>query len=155
MNGSPPSDPPEPETNKTLNSELKQCNKRPPERTIHEKPMYENNRTDDEKSSSLQMAAKIDVNANHSTGVVTDKLSHSTDEHKREVALEGSSNSTDSAVEEAVEVTMATTSQSSKMDGLTVNLEEDEESFGNRIRYSLKHLPHSFVLFVFLGGGRG
>lgn len=147
MNGSSPSDSPHPETNEILHSESKQpIVLETSESTVNDKPMHEN-RTDDEKSESLQIETKKDPDANHSTSLETEESLHSSGEQKTEVDLESSPNDPCSPVEETVEVTTATTAQSfavSSMDGLLITIDEDEGSFEDQTRYSLGVFQFTF-----------
>ena len=156
MNGSSPSDSPHPETNEISYSESKQpIALEASERTVDDKPMPEN-RTDDEKTESLQIEAKMDPNANHSTSLETEESLHSSEEQKTEVDLESSSNAPGSPVEETVQVTTATTAQSSaasSMDGLLITIDEDEESFEDQTRYSLGVFQFTFSVGNFYRWG--
>ena len=153
MNGSSPSDSPHPETNEISRSESKQpIALKTSESTVNEKPILEN-RTDDEKTESLQLETKIDPKANHSTSLETEESLHNSGEQKTEVDSESSPNDPGSLVEETVEVTTATTAQSSaasSMDGLLITIDEDEESFEDQTRYSLGVFQFTFSVGNFL-----
>ena len=142
MNGSSPSDEPHTETNDISHSESKQpIALEASESTVDEKPVHEN-LTDDDKTETLEMKVKIDSNTNHSTGLETEESLLSSEEQKTEVDLESSPNvnAPVSPVAETVQDTTATTAQSSaatSMDGLLINIDEDEVSFEDQTRYSL------------------
>lgn len=144
MNGSSPTNPPEPSTNGTLYQETKQHSINnmeliPSDITAIEKPMYEN-RTDDEKTGSLQMAAKMNPYSNPLTSVGKEQLLRDSEEKLTKLSLQNTSDDSRFPVEETVEVTTATTAQSaaaSRMDGLFLKLEEDEGSFASQTRYSI------------------
>ena len=129
MNGSSPSDP-QPTINGDLPSESKQLidlESRPriDDSTSGKETMNEN-RTDDEKTSSLQMPAKDDA---YTTNRLRETSWYNSEEETTKPSL----------VEETVLVATAPTAQSSatsRMDGLFLNLEEDEGLLGNQARYS-------------------
>lgn len=137
MNGTSISSPTHPTRNGIFNPETeKQIELQPSGKTGNNNSMFEN-RTDDEKTGSLQMAAKIDPHSNHSTSIEKDKLLLVSGEKTTNIDLKGSSNTSRAQVEETVHVTMATTAQSSaasRMDSLLLNLEENEGSFGDQTR---------------------
>ena len=137
MIGSSPS---QPATNGTFHQETENHIKPPPKRRFGvKKAMYEN-RTDDEKSGSLQLELKVDPYSEPPATTEKDKL------------LLSSMNGSCGAVDEAVQVSTAPTGQSSaassKMDGLLLNLEEDGASFGNHTRYSYGHLFEPSVVII-------
>ena len=147
MNGSSPSDSPHPKMNEISHSESKQpIALETSESTVNEKLILEN-RTDDEKTESLQLETKIDPDANHCTSLETEESLHSSEEQKTEVDLESSPNDLGSPVEETVQVTTATTAQSSavsSMDGLLITIDEDEGSFEDQTRYGSRSLLGTF-----------
>ena len=127
MNGSSPSHP-QPTINGDLPSGTKQLidleSKSIGDSTSDTKTMN-GNRTDDEKTSSLQMPANNDAY---------------TTNREREASWynPGEITTKPSLVEETVLVTTAPTAQSSatsRMDGLFLKLDEDEGLFGNQARY--------------------
>ena len=121
-----------PETDNHIEPQLK--------RSIGDKKRMYENRTDDEKSGSLQLEPKVDPYSIPPATIEKDKL------------LFSSMNGSRGAVDEAVQVSTAPTVQSSaalsKMDALLLNLEEDGGSFGNHTRYSYGHFfkPSVFII---------
>jgi len=136
MNGFSSSYLPQPATNGDLHKETKQQVKlEPSHSTANKNPMFEN-RTDDEKTESLQMAAKIGSLANHPTDNEQENSLRNSGELTTKEALQISSN-TSVPVEETIQVARATTAEStaaSKMDGLLLDLGEDKGLSGNQTR---------------------
>lgn len=133
MNGSSPSHP-QPTKSGGLPSELKQLidleSKSIGDSTSDTKSMNEN-KTDDEKTSSLQMPVKNDAY---------------TANREREASWynPGEGATKPSYVEETVLVATAPTAQSSsasRMDGLFLKLDEDEGLLGNQTRYDDRVCP--------------
>ena len=137
MNGSSPS---QPATNGTFHLETENHIKPPSKRSFGDKKTMYENRTDDEKSGSLQLEPKVDPYSEPPTTTEKDKL------------MLSSMNGSCGAVEEAVQVSTAPTAQSSaassKMGGLLFNLEEDGASFGNHTRYSCGHFFKPSVVII-------
>lgn len=135
MNGLSSSDP-QPTINGDLHSESKQQlkleSKSIGDSTSDKKTMNEN-RTDDEKTGSLQMPAK---NGPHTTTSEREAESYNAGEVTTKPSLEGSR----IPLEETVHVATAPTAQSSaetRMEGLLLNLGEDEGSLRNEARYDV------------------
>lgn len=140
MNDSSPSDP-QPTINGDLPSESKQFIDLESKPRIGDstsgKETMNGNRTDDEKTSSLQMPAKTDA-------YTTNRERETSWYNSEEVTTKPS------LVEETVLVATAPTAQSSatsRMDGLFLNLDEDKGLLGNQARYNV-HVCLSVCLFV-------
>ena len=97
-------------------------------------PPHSENRTDDEKSNSLLIAATKDSRIDQSKNVGLEKSVNNSDQPGKDVAPGRSSTSFDIPVEELVEVNSESTVQSSavaSMADVSVKLGDDEESFQN------------------------
>ena len=101
--------------------------------------MYEN-RTDDEKSGSLQLEPKVDPYSEPPATTEKDKLLLS--------SMNGSRGDVDEAIQVSAAPTVQSSAASSKMDGLLLNLEEDGAPFGNHTRYSYGHLFKPSVAII-------
>ena len=91
------------------------------------------NRTDDEKTGSI-----LTKNGPYTTNSETETTSYNAGEITAKSSLEGSLNGSRTPVEETVHVVAAPTAQSAaavRMEGLFLNLEEDEGSLRTEARY--------------------
>ena len=92
-----------------------------------------------QNSSTLLMSDTEDSQINLTTSTDSQKSLHSSDQVENDVTFEHSP--IVGPVEGSVEVNTATTVQSSavaSLDGLSVNLGDDEESFKDKRRYCIK-----------------
>ena len=92
-----------------------------------------------QNSSTLLMSDTEDSQVNLTTSTDSQKSLHSSDQVENDVTFEHSP--IVDPVEGSVEVNTATTVQSSAvalLDGLSVNLGDDEESFKDKKRYCIK-----------------
>lgn len=97
-------------------------------------PPHSENRTDDEKSNSLLIAATKDSRIDQSKNVGLEKSVNNSDQPGKDIAPGRSSTSFDIPVEGLVEVNSESTAQSSavaSMADVSVKLGDDEESFQN------------------------
>ena len=137
MIGSSPS---QPATNGDFHPETENHIKPPLKLSIGDKKTMYENRTDDEKSGSLQLEPKVDPYSEPPATTEKDKLLLS--------SMNGSCGALDEAVQVSTAPTLQSTAASSKMDGLLLNLEEDGASFENHTRYSYGHLFKPSVVII-------